>query len=163
MRKGAFPEDLKTTDVTPVFKKDNNLLAKDYRLLSVLPTVSKIFAKTDNRLYKPISSPLLCGYRKGFITQTTLLYFIEKLKFMLDKKEDVGAILMNLSKAFNIIIYELLVAKLNTYGFSKEIIFRYLNNRTQRVKINKNFSSLRELIYGVLHGSVLGPNLFICI
>ena len=147
-------------DVTPVFKKDNSLLAKNYRLLSVLPTVSKIFAKADHQLYKPIPSALLCGYRKDFIAQTTLLYFIEKLKFMLDKKEYVGTILMNLSKAFNTINYELLVAKLNTYGFSKEMIFRYLNNRTQRVKINKTFSSLRKLLYGVLHGSVLGSNLF---
>ena len=73
----------------------------------------------------------------------TLLYFTEKLKCMLDKKKYVGAILMDLSKAFSTINYELLVAKLNTYGFSKEIIFRYLNNRTQRVKINKTFSSLR--------------------
>ena len=79
---------------------------------------------------------------------------------MLDKKEYVGAILMNLYKAFSTINYELLVAKLNTYGFSKKMIFRYLNNRTQRVKINKTFSSLRELLYGVLYGSALGPNLF---
>ena len=49
---------------------------------------------------------------------------------MLDKKEHVGAILMDVSKAFNTINYEFLVAKLNTYGFSKEMIFRYLNNRT---------------------------------
>ena len=52
---------------------------------------------------------------------------------------------MDLSKAFNTINYELLVAKLSTYEFSKEIIFRHLNNRTQRVKINKTFSSLKEL------------------
>ena len=68
---------------------------------------------------------MLCGYRKGFSIQTTLLYYIEKLKFMLDKKEYVGAILMDLSKPFSTISYELSVAKLNTYGFSKEMIFRY--------------------------------------
>ena len=79
---------------------------------------------------------------------------------MKKKKEYVGAILMDLSNAFNTINYELLVAKLNTYGFSKEMIFRHLNNRTQRVKINKAFSSLRELLYAVPHGSVLGPILF---
>ena len=78
---------------------------------------------------------------------------------MLDKKEYIGTSLMDLSKASNTNNYELLVAKLNTYGFSKEtlkLIFRYLNNRTQRVKINKTFSSWRELLYGVPHGSVLG-------
>ena len=63
---------------------------------------------------------MLCGYRKGFITQTALLYFIEKWNFMLDKKEYVGAILIDLSKAFDTINYKLLVAKLNAYGFSKE-------------------------------------------
>ena len=153
-------ENLKNADATPVFKKDNSLLAKTCRILSVLPTVSKIFAKIDHQLYKPISSALLCGYRKDFIAQTILLYFPEKMKFMLDKKEFVGAILMDLSKAFNTIYYELLVAKLNTYRFRKKIIFRYLDNRTQRVKINKTFNSLRELLYCVLHGSALGPNLF---
>ena len=79
---------------------------------------------------------------------------------MKKKKEYVGAILMDLSKTFNTINYELLVAKLNTYGFSKEMIFRHLNNRTQGVKINKTFSSLRELLYAVPYGSVLGPVLF---
>ena len=79
---------------------------------------------------------------------------------MLHKKEYECAILIYLSKAFNTINYEIFVAKLNTYGFSKEMIFRYLNNRMQRVKLNKTFSLLKELLYGVLHVYVLGANLF---
>ena len=89
-------KNCKNADVTPVFKKGNSILAKNYRPLSVFSTVSIIFAKIDHGLYKPISFPMLCGYRKGFIAQTTLLYFFEKFKFMLDKKEYVGAILMDL-------------------------------------------------------------------
>ena len=72
----------------------------------------------------------------------------------------LGAILMDLSKAFDTINHEFLVAKRNAYGFSKEkirLIFSYLNNRKQRVKINKTLSSWRELLYGVPYGSVLGP------
>ena len=61
---------------------------------------------------------------------------------------------MNLSKAFDTINNEFLVAKLNAYGFSEEkiwLIFSYLNNRKQRVKINKTFSLWRELLYGVTY------------
>ena len=70
---------------------------------------------------------------------------------------------MEFSKAFNTINYDLLVAKRNAYGLVKETlkwIFSYLNNRAQRVKINKTFSPTRELLCGVPHGSVLGPILF---
>ena len=70
---------------------------------------------------------------------------------------------MDLSKAFDTINHELLIAKLNAYGFSKDalsIIFSYLSDRWQHVKINNNFSSWSELIQGVPQGSVLGPLLF---
>ena len=79
--------------------------------------------------------PLLCEYRKGFSTQTALLYFIKKWKFMRDKKKRyVRAILTEFSKAFNTINYDLLVAKLDAYGLVKETfkwIFSYLNKRAQ--------------------------------
>ena len=78
--------------------------------------------------------PLLCGYRKGFSIETALLYFIKKWKFMLDKKRYVGATLTGFSKTFNTINYDLLVAKLNTYGLIKETpkwISSYLNNSAQ--------------------------------
>ena len=71
---------------TPAFLKKQLFLVKNYRPVSVLPTVSKPFAKTDYQLHKPISSPLICGYRKVFITQTALVYLTEKWNFMLDKK-----------------------------------------------------------------------------
>ena len=64
-------------------------------------------------------SPFLCGYRKGFNTQTALLSLLEKWKSTLDKKGFAGAVLMDLSKAFDTINHELLIAKLNAYGFSE--------------------------------------------
>ena len=121
--KGTFPKDCKNADVTHIFNKDNPPLAKNYRPVNVLPTVSQIFEETvQKQIINFINQylfPLLCGYRKGFSTQTVLLYFIKKWKFMLDKKGYVGAILTELSKAFNIINYNLLVVKLNAYGISK--------------------------------------------
>ena len=81
-----------------------------------------------------------------------LLYLIEKLTFMLDKKGCEGAILIDLSKVIDPINHKLLVPKLNAYGFSKEafkLSFSYLYNRKQSVRITKTFSSWKELLFGV--------------
>ena len=70
---------------------------------------------------------------------------------------------MDLSKAFDTINHELLLAKLHAYGFNKQallILSSYLRNRKQRVKINNTFSLWTDLIQGVPQGSVLGPLLF---
>ena len=70
---------------------------------------------------------------------------------------------MDLSKAFDTINHELLMAKLHAYGFSieaLEILLSYLQERWQRVKINTTFSSWTQLLQGVPQGSVLGPMLF---
>ena len=70
---------------------------------------------------------------------------------------------MNLSKAFDTINNELLLAKLHAYGFSKislQIIFSYLSERWQHIKINSTFSSWSALLQGVPHVSVLGPLLY---
>ena len=74
-------------------------------------------------------SPFLCGYRKGFNTQTAFLSLLEKWKSTLDKKGFAGAVLMDLPKAFDTINHELLIAKLNAYGFSEpslKLIYNYL-------------------------------------
>ena len=71
-------------------------------------------------------SPFLCGYRKGFNTQTALLPLLEKWKSTLVKKGFAGAVLMNLSKAFDTINNELLIAKLSAYGFGEPAYLNYL-------------------------------------
>ena len=107
-----FPENRKLADVTRIFKKKDKTFVENYRPASVLPTVSKIFERI---MQKQITdyigkfiSPFLCGYRKGFSTQYALLSLIERWRLCLDKQGFAGALLMDLSKAFDTINHELL-------------------------------------------------------
>ena len=72
-------------------------------------------------------SPYLCGYRKGFSAQYALVSLIEKWKASLNKKSFDGAVLKDLSKAFDTINHELLIAKLHAYGTHKESLKVLLN------------------------------------
>ena len=112
--KKNFPNELKLADITSILKKDDSMLAKNYRPVSALPCVSNIFERIMQKhlfqYIEKILSPFLCGYRKGFSIQTALLGLNEKWKTSLDKKGHAGAALMDLSKAFDTINHELLLA-----------------------------------------------------
>ena len=87
----------------------------------------------------------------------------EKWKRALDKGEYVSALFMDLSKVFDTINHDLLIAKLKAYGFSKEalkLMKSYLRNRKQKVQINNKFSSERDVIAGVPQGSIDRPPSF---
>ena len=88
---------------------------------------------------------------------------IEKWKKVLDNGGPFGALLIDLSKDFDCIPHELIIAKLEAYGFQTDalrFVHDYLSNRKQRVKLNETFSSWKDIEYGVPQGSILGPFLF---
>ena len=164
---GIFPENLKWANITPIFKKGDPTLKENYRPISILPTISKVFEKI---LYKQINdfmnnklSKKLCGFRKNYSTQVALSKLLENWQSSLDKKEIVGTVLMDLSKAYDTIRHDLLIAKLDAYGFSNKALkfmYSYLHKRKQRVKIFDTFSKWLEITFGIPQGSILGPLLF---
>ena len=125
--------------------------------MSVLPPISKILENVlQNQIYSHVEnylSPFLCGYRKGHSTQHALVSLIENCKLSLDRKGYGGAILMDISKAFDTVNSDFLLEKVHDYGFEEtalKLIKSYLKNRWKKTKINTSLT-LGQNNYKVYH------------
>ena len=110
-----------------------------------------------------ILSDKISAYRKGYSSQHVLLKLTEEWRKHLDRNQIVGAVLMDLSKAFDCIPHDLLIAKLAAYGFEKKTLkffLSYLKGRKQSVNIKGKLSSFMDILAGVPQGSILGPVIF---
>lgn len=164
---GRFPDQLKVARVTPIHKKNDKLDKKNYRPVSVLPIISKVFERCiSNQLVKYFGSifdPRLSAYRAGYSCETVLLSITEELRQAIDRKDHAGAILMDLSKAFDCLPHRLVVEKLRAYGLDQTAVLLlkdYLSNRKQCVKIGGFTSPFHSLAKGIPQGSILGPLIF---
>ena len=164
---GTFPSTMKCGDVTPAFKKDENFFKENYRPICTLSPLSKVFERIlceqINTFIGDKLSDKLCGFRKGYNTQHALHKMLENWRLHLDNKEKVGVILCDLSKAFDTLPHDLIIAKLEAYGFGDgalKLIYDYLNDRKQRCKVGSSYSTWLDVLTGVPQGSVLGPLLF---
>ena len=165
----TFPDSGKIAHVTPVFKTDKKDRQDkvNYRPISVTGTFSKILERyIQNKVNDYVESFLsifIAAYRKKYSTNNVLIRLIENWKLHLDNKEFVGAVLMDLSKAFDCVPHDLLIAKMHAYGFDLDtlvLFFSYMKNRKQGVKVNNKIDNFMTLISGVPQGSILGPMLF---
>ena len=145
---GQYPTSWKMGQVTPLLKKDSEFNKKNYRPVSILPSFNNVFEKIlanqFEDFYENILSDHISAYRKNYSCETSLLKLTEDWRQSLDNKEIVAVISLDLSKAFDCITHNLLLAKLKAYGVSEHSVslFKsYLSNRMQRVKIGDTYSS----------------------
>ena len=167
---GIFPDLCKLAKVVPIFKKEDPLLCKNYRPISLLPIFSKIFEKVIyTRMYQYLDNNHLLydkqfGFRNKHSTSHALISLTESIKKCLDNKEIVSGIFVDLAKAFDTVNHAILCNKLTYYGFRgkfNELIKSFLSNRKQYVSINGFNSENLNINCGVPQGSTLGPLLFL--
>ena len=166
----SFPEAAKTAKVKPLFKKGSRLDPKNYRPISLLPILSKIFERVvhdqtqgfleENRLFYKFQS----GFRKNHSTNFSLSYLSDKISSGFDAGKFTGMILIDLQKAFDTIDHSVLITKLRALNFGDETVSwfeSYLSNRKFCVSVGQAMSEHGELGCGVPQGSILGPLLFL--
>lgn len=165
---GIFPDRLKEASITPIFKSGNRNEIENYRPISVLNSLSKIF---ENILYDIILNEFqnsFASQQHGFLpnlsTVTNLCTLTEAAGNAINRKEQLDVIMTDFSKAFDKVDHGLLVTKLGRFGFSFsacKFMETYLNSRSQQVKIDGCFSKTYLSTSGVPQGSNLGPLLFV--
>ena len=153
INQSRFPQDLKLADVSPVFKKKDNLDNKNYRPVSILPSISKIFeslmADQLTDYFNHIFDNFLSAFRKTYGCQSLLLRIVEDWRHAVDNKHIIGAILTDLSKAFDCLPHKLLLEKTKAYGLSEQankLLESHLSMRKQRVKIEQVRSEWCEIL-----------------
>ena len=147
---------MKLANVTPVFKKGARTSKNNYRPVSILPILSKLFERLINKqlseFFERILSKFQCGFRKVYGAQHCLLMMLETWKEATDNKKAFEALLTDLSKAFDFLSHDLFIAALHAYGLdlaSLKILQEYLTNRKQRTKVDSFYSFCENLLSGV--------------
>ena len=167
---GVFPLELKVARVLPLYKSGEVSLFSNYRPVSVLPAISKVFEKllyhrllsfvnTHNILYA-----FQFGFRALHSPGIALILFVDKISRALEEGDFVLGLFLDFSKAFDTVNHDILFKKLEYYGVhgtTLDLFKSYLRNRYQYVEYNGAVSRKANIVCGVPQGSILGPLLFL--
>jgi len=167
---GIFPDKLKLAKVVPIYKKDEEYLIKNYRPISILPSLSKVIEKIMHDQVDSFFNEFNLyynsqyGFRKFHSTEFATLEMIDRVIVQLDKNETPINIYLDLSKAFDTLDHSILIQKLHYYGIrgnSLALFQSYLDGRKQCVQFGDCISDYLLINTGVPQGSILGPLLFL--
>ena len=172
LKKSIFPECWKVGKINALHKKGSKTDVSNYRPVTILPSLSKLLEKVIfKRLYShfehfKLFDPRQYGFRKN---HSTTLAIIDYITSVLKAKENpetkrINAIFLDLSSAFDLVDYDILLKKLRTYGFGEKVINlmeSYLVGREVFTEVETELSQKRKVKYGVPQGSILGPLLYV--
>lgn len=166
----VFPSQWKIANIIPTAKKKDPTMPHDYRPISILPALSKVFEKflanqiVDHLTKHKLLTDFQSGFRKHHSCATAMLKIIDDIREKYDNGEITILVLLDFSKAFDTLNFDVLLTKLDKYyGFDKdsiELLKSYLSNRFQIVATNSTVSNPGCIKSGVPQGSILGPILF---
>ena len=169
INQGCFPDTLKLAKVVPILKNGSPEEVENYRQISVLSEISKLFERIVYNRIISFSSKynILTAFQHGFTagksTESAIYHLLNYVYTCLDNGKYVVSIMFDLSKAFDTVNKYFLEQKLYSMGIRGNLlswINSYMEGRTLKVQLNNFQSEMQTLMYGVPQGSVLGPLLF---
>ncbi|MBY0580283.1 MAG: reverse transcriptase family protein, partial [Rickettsiales bacterium] len=167
---GTFPDAFKLAQIIPIHKNGSTIDCTNYRPISLLSNVSKIFEKVmHNKLFNFLNQNQCLykhqfGFRKRYSTAHALIKITESIRVALDSGNFACGVFVDFQKAFDTVDHEILLSKLNYYGvrgISLQWFKSYLSDRQQFVTLNGISSDIKKVSIGIPQGSILGPLLFI--
>ena len=170
LESGMVPTDWKVAVVTPLYKSGSHSEKGNYRPISVLPILSKILEKAVHAQVISYfeTNNLFCkfqfGYRHKRSCELAVTHFVDSIRKDIDSGKYVGAVYIDLAKAFDTVSHSVILNKLQSYGIiENELTWftDYLFQRKQYVKFDGSKSESDFVTCGVPQGSILGPLLFL--